>query len=144
MKGSKVITIIGIFIMVLVAASYILFEAFVQDTSNITAQNVVVAKGEVPEGTVIHNVEEARAYFTVKRVSSDDVVCPECGCAVQPETDQSVSVGLVILSVLLPLFGLIYWAVKAKVRPKCAKVCGIAAIISWALSFLLGFLTAFI
>ena len=79
-----------------------------------------------------------------KELMDQSVVCPECGCAVQPEKDQSVSVGLVILSVLLPLFGLIYWAVKAKVRPKCAKVCGIAAIISWALSFLLGFLVSFV
>lgn len=60
--------------MVLVAASYILFEAFVKDSSNLTAQNVVVAKTDIPEGTVIHNAEEAQAYFTVKRISSDNLV----------------------------------------------------------------------
>jgi DNA gyrase/topoisomerase IV subunit B len=74
MKGSKAITIIGILIMVLVGASYVLFEAFVKDTSNLTAQNVVVAKTDIPEGTVIHNADEAKKFFTVKRISSDNLV----------------------------------------------------------------------
>jgi len=47
------------------------------------------------------------------------------------EADYSVSAGLVILSVFFPLFGLIYWPVKAKKRPECARICGIAGIISW-------------
>ncbi len=83
-----------------------------------------------------------------KEVMDEAVICPGCGCAIQtvnaqPEgtpqnyTDDSVSVGLVILSVLIPLFGVIYWAVKAKSRPKCAKTCGIAGIISWVVSFLI-------
>ena len=77
-----------------------------------------------------------------KELLDEAVICPGCGCSVQPnkqaaEVDQSVSVGLVILAVLIPLFGLIYWPVKAKTRPKCAQACGIAAIISWAVYFLL-------
>ena len=69
-------------------------------------------------------------------------ICPGCGCSVQTENkqvtdvDESVSVGLVILAVLIPLFGIIYWPVKAKERPKCAQACGIAAIISWVVYFL--------
>lgn len=50
--------------------------------------------------------------------------------------DDSVSVGLVILSVFIPVFGIIYWPVKAKTRPKCARACGIASLIAWGLSFL--------
>ena len=69
------------------------------------------------------------------------VVCVKCGCAVQNKpvntTEDTVSVGLVILSVLIPLFGIIYWPVKAKECPKRAKACGIAAIISWVVFFLL-------
>lgn len=67
------------------------------------------------------------------------VICPGCGCSVQAiaEVDESVSVGLVILAVLIPLFGIIYWPVKAKTRPKCAKACGIAAIISWVVGFVI-------
>ena len=72
-----------------------------------------------------------------KEIMDEAVICPSCGCAVQTtnnqvaEVDESVSAGLVVLSVLIPLFGIIYWPVKAKTRPKCAKICGIAAIISW-------------
>ncbi|MGN1051035.1 MAG: zinc-ribbon domain-containing protein [Acutalibacteraceae bacterium] len=77
-----------------------------------------------------------------KEVLDEAVICPNCGCSVQAdnntqstEVDESVSAGLVVLSVLIPLFGIIYWPVKAKTRPKCAKTCGIAAIISWAVYF---------
>ena len=77
-----------------------------------------------------------------KELLDEAVICPGCGCSVQAtnsiqatEVNQSVSVGLVILAVLIPLFGIIYWPVKAKTRPKCAKICGIAAIISWAVCF---------
>ena len=71
------------------------------------------------------------------------VVCVKCGCPVpgtkaeeEKKTDESVSVGLVILAVLIPLFGFIYWPVKAKQRPKCAQACGIAALISFGVAFL--------
>lgn len=69
-------------------------------------------------------------------VNDNAVVCLKCGCAIQqqPQVDESVSVGLVILAVLIPLFGIIYWPVKAKERPKCARACGIAAIIGWVIS----------
>lgn len=74
-------------------------------------------------------------------VNENAVVCVKCGCAVnntnKPEIDESVSVGLVILAVLIPLFGIVYWPVKASTRPNCAKACGIASIISWVLGFLL-------
>ena len=69
-----------------------------------------------------------------KEIMDEAVVCPGCGCAVktnnaqETEVDQSVSGGLVVLAVLIPLFGIIYWPVKA-------KACGIAALISWAVGF---------
>ena len=74
-------------------------------------------------------------------INDNAVVCVKCGCATTTtnqvaEVDDTVSVGLVILAVLIPLFGIIYWPVKAKTRPKCAKACGIAAIISWVVCFL--------
>ena len=78
-----------------------------------------------------------------KEIMDKAVICPGCGCSVQEvnntqatEADQTVSAGLVVLSVLIPLFGIIYWPVKAKTRPKCAKACGIAAIISWVVAFI--------
>ena len=76
-----------------------------------------------------------------KEIADQAAFCPECGGAAQPAAvEDSVSVGLVILAVLFPLFELIYWGVKGKVRPKCAKACGIAAIISWVLSVLVMFI----
>ena len=73
-----------------------------------------------------------------KELMDEAVICPGCGCSAQmannnqiAEVDESVSVGLVVLAVLIPLFGIIYWPVKAKTRPRCAQACGIAAIISW-------------
>lgn len=79
-----------------------------------------------------------------KEILDEAVVCPGCGCSVQTtnnnapttEVDESVSAGLVVLAVLIPLFGIIYWPVKAKTRPKCAQACGIAAIISWVVGYI--------
>lgn len=71
-------------------------------------------------------------------INENAAICLKCGCSVQSQdVDNSVSVGLAILSVFIPLFGIIYWPVKAKERPKCAKACGIAAIISWIAGILI-------
>ena len=79
-----------------------------------------------------------------KEIHDEAIICTSCGCSVQTqnttavaEVDESVSVGLVILAVLIPLFGIIYWPVKAKTRPKCAQACGIAGIISWVIGILI-------
>lgn len=74
-----------------------------------------------------------------KELLDEAVICPGCGCSVKTvaEVDESVSTGLVVLAVLIPLFGIIYWPVKAKTRPKCARACGIAAIISWVVGFVI-------
>ena len=79
-----------------------------------------------------------------RELMDEAVICPGCGCSVQTtndtqadEVDDTVSVGMVVLSVLIPLVGLIYWPVKAKTRPKSAKACGIAAIIAWIIYILI-------
>ena len=69
-------------------------------------------------------------------INNNAVICVRCGCPSTQlnqmnEIDDSVNAGLVILAVLIPLFGWIYWADQAKARPKCAKTCGISATISW-------------
>lgn len=73
-------------------------------------------------------------------IHDDAVICTKCGCAVtgnMPAEDDTKSAGLIILSVLIPLFGIIYWAVKAKETPKRAKACGVAGLISWGVSLVL-------
>lgn len=74
-------------------------------------------------------------------INENAVVCVKCGCSTNPsnqlaEVDDTISIGLVILSLIIPLFGIIYWPVKAKSRPKCAMTCGITGIASWIVGFL--------
>lgn len=72
-------------------------------------------------------------------VHENAAICVKCGCPIQQEkkVDDSVSVGLVILALVIPLFGFIYWPTKSKELPNCARACGIAAIISMVLNFMI-------
>ena len=81
-----------------------------------------------------------------KELFDDAVICPNCGCAVAPPAtaptavipaNDEVSIGLCIVAALIPLFGFIYWPVKHKETPKKAKACGITAIVSWAIYFVI-------
>ena len=75
-----------------------------------------------------------------KELMDEAVICPNCGCPVeknvapQENPEDKVSVGLCILSALIPIYGVIYWPVKHKVTPKKALACGIVGIISWVVS----------
>ena len=51
--------------------------------------------------------------------------------------EDKTSIGLCILSWLVPLFGWIYWGVKKSDYPHKAKSCGIAATISFALNLII-------
>ncbi len=79
-----------------------------------------------------------------KEILDEAVVCPNCGCMTNPTAsksiiaeDDSVSVGLCVLSAFIPLFGLIYWAVKNSSTPKRAKACGITALVAWGASMII-------
>ncbi len=78
-----------------------------------------------------------------KEIMDEAIVCPNCGCAVgnkqskAASEDDTASVGLCILSAFIPLFGLIYWAVKAKETPRRAKACGITALVSWGAALII-------
>lgn len=73
-------------------------------------------------------------------LNENAVICVRCGAAVQTVAEDKVNAGLVVLSVFIPLFGIIYWAVKAKEFPRGAKACGIAGLISWGVNILLAFI----
>lgn len=80
-----------------------------------------------------------------KEVNEQAAVCLNCGYALNNSQNKNpvedkVSVGLVILAVLIPLFGFIYWPLKHSETPKKARACGIAAIISVVVSFVLSIL----
>ena len=74
-----------------------------------------------------------------KEIMDEAVVCPYCGCAtgewkakVEKDCVDEISVGLCVLSAIIPLFGIIYWVLKRNETPKKAKACGLTAIISLA------------
>lgn len=74
-------------------------------------------------------------------IAGGAVVCLNCGCAVSNNsrnnfnTNDSLNIGFIILSLFVPLFGIIYWAVKAKEDPKNAQACGITSIVSFVVFF---------
>ena len=85
-----------------------------------------------------------------KQIEDDAVMCLNC-CYVIPSGNTSIqndtqkpaeevkaSIGLVILSVFIPLVGIILGIIKWKETPKAAKTYLTAGVIAWGLSFLLG------
>ena len=75
-----------------------------------------------------------------KEINDEAIICPGCGCAIsnlEPYIKEDhVSVGLCILSFLIPLFGFFYWPIKNKETPKKALACGITAMVSFSLNVL--------
>ena len=65
------------------------------------------------------------------------VVCTNCGCATNEAAfkeatgEDKAKAGLIVLSILLPIVGVILWPVKHKETPKAAQTYGIAGIVSW-------------
>lgn len=93
-----------------------------------------------------------------KEIMNGADFCPGCGCMVEDcpgdkkyEDDEEyegyedyeydkISVGLCILSVLIPLFGIIYWAFERE-RPRRTRACLTASLISWGIGILLHLLS---
>ena len=78
-----------------------------------------------------------------KELVDEAVICTACGCACDPSMnaafgnaakEDKVSVGLCILAFFIPLFGLIYWAIKREETPKRANAIGLCALISWGIN----------
>ncbi|MDD6011749.1 MAG: hypothetical protein PUC33_02770 [Oscillospiraceae bacterium] len=74
-------------------------------------------------------------------------ICLNCGCAIQPENTNPTAeyrIGIVVLAALIPLFGLIWWLLKKEERPKEARYCGIAALISFCVTIVFYFIVGFV
>ena len=84
-----------------------------------------------------------------KELVDDAIFCTGCGCAVDPSIrfvrneEDKVSVWLCVLAFLIPLFGLIYWAIKREETPKKANAVGITALISWVAGIIMSVITSF-
>ena len=78
-----------------------------------------------------------------KEIDNNAYVCPHCGVKVvddeaqrrdeNADADNGSKVGWGILSFLIPLVGLILFIMWRSERPKTAKICGICALVSFAL-----------
>lgn len=76
------------------------------------------------------------------------VVCTKCGCCtqgisptkespLQPQKDEA-EMGLIVLSALIPLIGLVLWAIKNNDSPIAAKKYGLTALIAVGVETVLG------
>lgn len=63
-------------------------------------------------------------------VMDEAVICPHCGCKITGNEPDEVNTGLCVLSFLIPLAGLVLFAVYANSKPKSAKKYGMWALIS--------------
>ena len=79
-----------------------------------------------------------------KEVMEKAVICPNCGCSIQDAEENSVNVGLVVLSILIPLAGIILAIVYAHKAPKASKAYLKAAIITIVVETLLWVLFYFV
>lgn len=69
-----------------------------------------------------------------KELVDEAVICTGCGCSVdipKNHATDEISGGLMTLSILLPIVGIILWPVKHKQTPKAAMTYGVTGIISW-------------
>lgn len=84
-----------------------------------------------------------------KEINDDAVMCVHCGCATEkaartntnqnPDYDPYSGADFVevLLSVLIPIAGIILYVVKKDTRPKAAKTCLITGVVTWANCFIL-------
>ena len=79
-----------------------------------------------------------------KEVLDDAVICPFCGCAIKKDSinktvnteGDNLNIALLILSIIIPIVGIILWPLKHKETPNSARIYGIAGIVAWVCYFL--------
>ena len=75
-----------------------------------------------------------------KQINDETVICPGCGCQVKEFEEDSVNPGFVILSVLIPIVGIIMAIAFWKKTPKAARAYLRAALITIAIEVVVGVL----
>lgn len=71
---NKIFTILGILIVLLAFGSYFFFDLSVRENSEVMGINVLIAKQDIPEGTIIRSAQEAEALFGVRKISPNEAV----------------------------------------------------------------------
>ena len=70
-----------------------------------------------------------------KKLRRDPNSCPRCGWK---NKEDRISLGLCLISLLIPLFGIIYWIAEAHETPRRARACGFTAILGPIILGILG------
>lgn len=85
-----------------------------------------------------------------KEVLDEAVLCPHCGCKIGEMEEDNANIGFIILSILIPLVGIILACVYWHKTPKAARAYLKAAIITivievvlWIIIYVLIFGTIF-
>lgn len=71
---NKIFTILGILLVVAATGSYFLFDVNIKQNSLAMGVDVLVAKQNIPEGTIIRSIEDANKYFGVRRITQAEAV----------------------------------------------------------------------
>lgn len=71
---SKILTLLGLVIIAAAFAAYFFFDTGIRQNSDAFGVAVVIARRDIPEGTVIRTVDQAADLFTVRRVPQVEVV----------------------------------------------------------------------
>lgn len=66
-----------------------------------------------------------------RELMDNAVICPGCGCALSTMEEDKPNVGLNVLSVFIPIVGLVLYCVWNSKTPKKAKSVGLCALISF-------------
>ena len=75
-----------------------------------------------------------------KEIKNETVICPSCGCQVKEFEEDDVNPGFIILSILIPIVGIIMAMAFWKKTPKAARAYLRAALITIAIEVVIGVL----
>lgn len=71
---NKIFMILGILIIVVAMMAYLTFENTIREHSEVLGYDILIAKADIPEGTIIRTTEEAEKFFGTRRIPQNEVV----------------------------------------------------------------------
>lgn len=71
---NKILTILGTLVILISIVSVFLFDANIRQNSLSMGFNVLIAKENIQEGTIIKSVDEAASLFTTRRIAQTEAV----------------------------------------------------------------------
>ena len=71
---NKIFTILGILLVIVTIGSYFLFDINIKQNSQAMGSDILIARTNIPEGTIIRSIEEAEKYFAARRITQAEAV----------------------------------------------------------------------